>query len=147
EVFAPLSAGGKVILADNALELPNLPAADQVVLINSVPSAITQLLRIGPLPPSVRTVNLAGEPLETALVNQIYQQCAVARVYDLYGPTETTVYSTFALRSKDVPATIGRPISNTQIYLLDEQLQPVPIGVAGELHIGGEGLARGYLNR
>jgi len=147
ELFVPLSAGGKIILAENALQLPNLPAVNQVVLVNTVPSAINQLVRGGTLPPSVRTVNLAGEPLETVLVQQIYQQETVAKVYDLYGPSETTVYSTFALRSKDGPATIGRPISNTQIYLLDEHLQPVAVGVPGELHIGGDGLARGYLNR
>ncbi len=95
----------------------------------------------------MRTINLAGEPLSTALVQQIYAQTTVERVFDLYGPSGDTTYSTCALRRPDGPATIGRPIANTQIYLLDSSLQPVPIGVPGELYIGGAGLARGYLNR
>jgi ubiquinone/menaquinone biosynthesis C-methylase UbiE/alpha-ketoglutarate-dependent taurine dioxygenase/acyl carrier protein len=65
----------------------------------------------------------------------------------LYGPTEDTTYSTYALRGALEAATIGRPIANTQVYLLDALLQPVPIGVAGELYLGGAGLARGYLKR
>jgi acyl carrier protein len=68
-------------------------------------------------------------------------------VNDLYGPTETTTYSTLALRAPRQPETIGVPIANTQVYLLDACLNPVPIGVTGELCIGGDGVARGYLNR
>ena len=146
ELFVPLSVGGAVILAKNALELPNLKCADQVTLVNTVPSAAAELLRIDGIPGSVRTVNLAGEPLSTELVRQLYDK-DIDRIYDLYGPTEDTTYSTFALRGRQGPATIGRPIANTQIYLLDQNLNPVPIGVPGELHIGGAGLARGYLNR
>jgi amino acid adenylation domain-containing protein len=147
ELFVPLCTGGKVILAENALALPTLPAANQVTLINTVPSAMRELLRLKGVPPSVRVVNLAGEPLPTALVEQIYRETAAQKVYDLYGPTETTTYSTGALRQSSEPATIGRPLANEQVYLLDRHLQPVPIGVAGELFIGGDGLARGYLNR
>jgi len=147
ELFVPLSWGGKVILAKNALNLRTLPAQEDVTLVNTVPSAMAELLREGPLPHSVRTVNLAGEPLSTQLVQQIYQQGTVQRVFDLYGPSEDTTYSTFALRSSSGPATIGRPIANKQGYILDPNLQPVPVGVSGELHIGGNGLARGYLNR
>jgi amino acid adenylation domain-containing protein len=146
ELFVPLSWGGRVILAENALHLPTLPAARQVTLINTVPSAMAELLHAGNLPASVRTVNLAGEPLRPELVQQIYRQKSVQRVFDLYGPSEDTTYSTFALRQRQGPATIGRPIANTQAYLLDEQLQPVPIGIPGELYLGGDGLARGYLN-
>ncbi|MEO6244411.1 MAG: AMP-binding protein, partial [Opitutaceae bacterium] len=88
ELFVTLSVGGKVILAENALELPALPAASEVTLVNTVPSVIAELIRNGRLPHSVRTVNLAGEALPTALVDQIYQRSAVAKVYDLYGPSE-----------------------------------------------------------
>jgi surfactin family lipopeptide synthetase A len=148
ELFLPLSVGGKVILAENALSLPTLPAVQEITLINTVPSAIAELVRSSSIPSSVRTVNLAGEPLQNQLVQQIYQQETIQRVFNLYGPSEDTTYSTFALVKKgDSIVTIGRPISNTQVYLLDEHLQPVPIGVPGELYIGGEGLARGYLNR
>ena len=147
EMFVPLSSGGKVIIARDALELPTLQTAEPVTLVNTVPSAMAELMRTGGVPTSVRTVCLAGEPLPTRLVQQIYQQQTIEKVFDLYGPTEDTTYSTFALRSVSGPATIGRPIANTQIYLLDAQLQPVPIGVAGELYIGGSGLARCYRNR
>nr|MDZ8004801.1 amino acid adenylation domain-containing protein [Nostoc sp. DedSLP05]MDZ8097429.1 amino acid adenylation domain-containing protein [Nostoc sp. DedSLP01] len=149
ELFVTLSVGGKVILAQNALHLPTLTAANQVTLINTVPSAIAQLIRDEHLPQQVCTVNLAGEPLQNQLVQQIYQRSQVKRVFNLYGPSEDTTYSTFSLieQGATTSPTIGRPISNTQIYILDSHLQPVPIGVPGELHIGGVGLARGYLNR
>ncbi|MDZ8030713.1 non-ribosomal peptide synthetase [Nostoc sp. DedSLP04] len=148
EIFVPLSCGGKVILAENALYLPNLLAAQEVTLINTVPSAIAELLRIQGIPTSVRIVNLAGEPLQNRLVQQIYTLDNIQKVFNLYGPTEDTTYSTFALVNKgDSSVTIGRPITNTYCLLLDEQMQIVPTGVSGELYIGGEGLARGYLNR
>jgi amino acid adenylation domain-containing protein/FkbH-like protein len=147
EIFVPLSCGGKVILADNALALPSLPATCEVSLVNTVPSAMKELLRAKAIPDSVSVVNLAGEPLSTALADQIYRQTAVRKVYDLYGPTETTTYSTGGLRLPGAAASIGRPLANERVYLLDGQLQPVPIGVPGELFIGGAGVARGYLHR
>src|SRR5579885_1001744 len=149
ELFAPLSCGGTVIVAENALHLPTLPMAQRVTLINTVPSVMTELLRAGTLPPSVEVVNLAGEALPRSLVQQLYQQPSVKKVYNLYGPSEDTTYSTWALveRERQGNPPIGRPISNSQTYILDQHLQPVPIGVAGELYVGGAGLARGYLNR
>jgi amino acid adenylation domain-containing protein len=147
ELFVPLSWGGKVILAENALHLHSIRANNEVTLINTVPSVMAELLAMGKLPDSVRTVNLAGEPLRPELVRQIYGCGKVEKVYDLYGPSETTTYSTFTLRVAEGPPTIGRPISNTRIYILDGNLQPVPIGVLGELYIGGAGVARGYVNR
>jgi amino acid adenylation domain-containing protein len=147
ELFVPLTSGGTVILAENILQLAGLPDRDAVTLINTVPSAMTELLRLQAVPPSVRTINLAGEPLAPDLVRQLHELPGVERVYDLYGPSETTTYSTFALREPDGPATIGRPIAGTQIYLLDAGRQPVPIGVAGEVFIAGAGVARGYLHR
>ncbi|RCJ36597.1 non-ribosomal peptide synthetase [Nostoc punctiforme NIES-2108] len=146
ELFVPLSWGGKVILVENALHLPSLVA--KVSLVNTVPSIIAELLQVDGLLPSVRTVNLAGEPLQNHLVQQIYQNHRIQKVFNLYGPSEDTTYSTFTQVNKgDNKVTIGRPIANTQIYLLDTNLQPVPIGVPGEIYIGGAGLARGYLNR
>ena len=147
EIFVPLSWGGTVILALDALQLPSLPAAHAVTLINTVPSAIAELLWMQGIPASVQTVNLAGEPLRSQLVDQIYAQGTVQQVYDLYGPSEDTTYSTVALRRSNGPQTIGRPIAQTQTYILDRHYQPVPVGVPGELYIGGAGLARGYLNR
>jgi amino acid adenylation domain-containing protein len=147
EMFAPLSCGGKVILAEDALQLQTLKAKSEVKLINTVPSAMAELVRLGGLPDNLETVNLAGEPLRTSLVREIYRQPSIKRVYDLYGPSEDTTYSTFALRSGEQPATIGRPVFNTRVYILDRCLQPVPIGVAGELYLGGLGLVRGYFDR
>jgi len=147
ELFVPLSCGGKVILAVDVLHVLNWASSKDVRLINTVPSAMVELLRIGGLPESLQTVNLAGEPLQASLVQKIYEQRQVRRVFDLYGPSEDTTYSTYALRIPNGPTTIGRPVSNSRIYILDSHLQPVPIGVPGELYIGGAGVARGYLRR
>ncbi|MBD2489455.1 non-ribosomal peptide synthetase [Aulosira sp. FACHB-615] len=149
EMFVPLSCGGKVILIENALYISNLPATCGVTLINTVPSVIAQLLQTDHIPASVQTVNIAGEPLQNQLVQKLYQQAHIQQVFNLYGPSEDTTYSTFALIQKGANSTppIGRPIHNTQTYLLDENLQPVPIGVPGMLYLGGAGLARGYLNK
>ena len=147
ELFVPLSWGGRVFLVENALQLYETANVKRVTLINTVPSVMTALLKAGRLPDSVRVVNLAGEPLRPELVKELYQTTTAEKVYDLYGPSETTTYSTFTLRMTDRPATIGRPICNTQVYVLDSNLQLVPIGVPGEIHIGGSGVARGYLGR
>jgi acyl-coenzyme A synthetase/AMP-(fatty) acid ligase len=147
ELFAPLTCGGKILLVENALRLAGWSAAHEISLINTVPSVIAELLRSHGIPGSVRTINLAGEPLPTALVDQIYQLPHVDRVFDLYGPTEDTIYSTFTLRKPSEPATIGRQLSNKVLYIFDAFQQLVPIGVPGELYIGGDGLAREYLNR
>jgi non-ribosomal peptide synthetase component F len=84
-----------VIVAHNALELPQLAVRDQVTLINTVPSAMTELVRQDAVPPSVVTVNLAGEPLKRELVDAVYATGTVERVYNLYGPSEDTTYSTW----------------------------------------------------
>ncbi len=149
ELFVPLCWGGRVILAENALHLPTLPDAKNITLINTVPSAITELLRINGIPDRVRIFNLAGEPLSHQLVQQLYQHYPSSQVFNLYGPTEATTYATFTLVQKagSKSPTIGRPLANTQVYILDSHLQPVPIGVVGELYIGGAGLARHYLHR
>jgi len=147
EIFAPLTCGGTIIMAENALALATIPKASKVSLLNTVPSAMTELLNLDVVPSSVAVVNLAGEELRPDLVRRIYESTSVRTLNDLYGPTECTTYSTWARRAIDGPHTIGRPISNTQIYILDRYLAPVPIGVVGEIYIGGEGLARGYLNQ
>ena len=147
ELFVPLSSGGKVIVVDHVLQLLTLPASQDVKLVNTVPSAMVELLRLGGLPESVETVSLAGEALSPSLVDQLYERPHIKRVYDLYGPSEDTTYSTYELRVPAGRTTIGRPISNTQTYVLDPAGEPVPIGVPGELYLGGAGLARAYLQR
>ncbi len=149
EIFLPLSCGGTVILADDALALRSLPARDQVTLINTVPSALAALLRLGDLPSGVRTVNLAGEPLPVELARAAYEQPAVQRVYNLYGPSEDTTYSTFDLVERDCvqPPPIGCAVTGSSSYVVDARLRRVAQGVPGELLLGGQGQARGYLGR
>ena len=147
ELFATLAWGGRVILVGNVLALARLPADAGVTLVNTVPSAMATLLATGALPASVTTVNLAGEPLKNALVAQLYRTGTVRTVYDLYGPSETTTYSTFTRRVDGATPSIGRPIANTQIYLLDATRELVAPGSIGEIYIGGVGVARGYLGR
>lgn len=95
---------------------------------------------------------LGGEAASWHLIKQIQKYSPTCRIFNHYGPTETTVgVLTYSLKSRQVDhhsenVPIGRPLANAQVYVLNQQLQPVPIGVSGELHIGGAGLARGYLN-
>lgn len=152
EIFAPLSCGGSAIVVKNALALAELSesVAQRVKLINTVPSAMRELVRMKAVPASVRVVNLAGEALPSDLVSEIYEVSEVKQVFNLYGPSEDTTYSTYAQipRTHDaIQVPIGKPIKNTQVYVLDERMEPLPIGAPGELLIGGEGLARGYLGR
>jgi len=147
EIFVPLSVGGKVIVVQNALYLPSADAKDEVTLINTVPSAMAELVQMKAVPSSVKTVNLAGEALPESLVNEIYRATPVEKVYNLYGPTEDTTYSTYTLTHAHERVTIGRPLPNTQAYVLDRHGNPQPIGVPGELHLAGAGMARGYYGR
>jgi non-ribosomal peptide synthetase component F len=147
EIFVTLARGGSIVMARNALELPDLPERDQVRLINTVPSAIAALQRTGQIRPGVRIINLAGEPLKQSLVDTLYRETAVAHVYDLYGPSEDTTYSTCTRRELGGQANIGRPLVNTAAYMLDGQLQQAPLGVAAELYLAGDGITRGYLFR
>jgi amino acid adenylation domain-containing protein len=145
EIFVPLCLGGTVYLAENALELPSLPAAGEVTLLNTVPAAAAALAEI---PASVRTINLAGEPLHPELAARLYENSRGERVLNLYGPSEDTTYSTWASVSRGAErVTIGRPLPGTRVSLLDRAFQPVPVGVTGELCLAGAGLARGYFGR
>lgn len=148
ELFVTLCHGGTIILAKDAMDLPNLSARNQVRLINSVPSLIAELLRQGGVPSSVEVVNLAGEALSPSLVDDLYATGFVRDVYNLYGPSEDSTYSTWA---RQVPlqteATIGQTLPHTTAYVLDRSLNLVAPGVTGELYLGGEGLAQGYYCR
>ena len=149
ELFVPLSVGGTIRVVENALALSETPEAADVTLINTVPSVMAELLRAGGVPPRVRVVNLAGEPLPGTLAQRLYEQTSAKLVFNLYGPTEDTTYSTAALvmRGAAGDPPIGSPITGTSAYVLDGSLSPVPIGIPGELYLGGAGLARGYLGR
>lgn len=147
ELFVTLATGGTVVLGRNALALAQDDRPQGVSLLNTVPSAIDELRRAKAIPASVRTINLAGEPLLPDLVDALYAETAVRDVYDLYGPSEDTTYSTFIRREPHGRKSIGRPVGNTQLYILDQAMNPVPVGIPGEIYLGGAGLARGYLNR
>ena len=147
EMFVPLSMGGKLIVVQNALYLPSAEARDEVTLINTVPSAMTELVHMGAVPASVKTINLAGEALSETLVSEIYENTSAEAVYNLYGPTEDTTYSTYTLTKPGHRVTIGRPLPGSQAYVLDTHGNPQPVGIPGELYLAGAGLARGYFGR
>jgi amino acid adenylation domain-containing protein len=148
EIFVTLGSGGRVILVENALELMEMEEAarEEVRLINTVPSAMAELVRLGGVSAGVRVVNLAGEALSRSLVERVYEVGTVERVLNLYGPTEATTYSTYAEIAMGAEVSIGRAVENTEAYVLDGGMTMVPVGVVGELYLGGEGLARGYLH-
>ncbi|MBC8753910.1 amino acid adenylation domain-containing protein [Kordia sp. YSTF-M3] len=146
EIMGTLSLGGTIILAKNALELTQLPAINQVRTCVMVASAMQALLSTEELPKSIQCLVFGGEALKRSLVEQVYAQNPKLRVLNAYGPTEDTVYSTIA----EVPlgtqvVTIGMSVPNSRAYILDDTLQPVSAGIAGELYLAGSKLARGYL--
>lgn len=148
EIFLPLSQGHTVILVENILYVPELAAQEDITLLNTVPSAIEELVQLEAVPPSVRVINLAGEALQQSVVERIQQRYPHVTVYNLYGPSEDTTYSTVLRIPADHHAsiTIGRPIAGSQAYILDEQLNPVPHGTKGTIYLAGNGLCRGYLH-
>ncbi|MCG8312645.1 MAG: amino acid adenylation domain-containing protein [Pseudomonadales bacterium] len=148
EIFVPLAMGGAIILAENALAIPELPNRNNISLINTVPSAAAELVRMKAIPDSTLVINLAGEPLSANLVRQLYENSRANAVFNLYGPSEDTTYSTGVRLARDIPldqtVSIGRPILNTQSYVLDQHQRLIVPGMVGELYLGGAGITRGY---
>ncbi|HEX8906342.1 MAG TPA: amino acid adenylation domain-containing protein, partial [Longimicrobiaceae bacterium] len=150
ETWVPLSLGARIVLVPNALHLASLPADERVEVASMVPSAAAELLRMGGIPASVRSLNLGGEPLRNELAQELYRALPRLRqVLNLYGPTEDTTYSTWAVaaRGAERPVPVGRPVANSRLYLLDARLRPVGEGETGEIWMAGQGLGRGYLRR
>ncbi|MFK4221388.1 amino acid adenylation domain-containing protein [Streptomyces sp. NPDC020880] len=145
EILGTLVLGGTVVLSENVLALRELPAAHRVRTAIMVPSAMKALLAAGPLPCGLRSVVLGGEVLSRSLVEQLHADPCAPRVVNVYGPTEATVFIT-AVEAGSGPITIGSPVLDARAYVLDESLQPVPAGTAGELALAGDQLARGYLH-
>ncbi|GAB2810444.1 hypothetical protein GCM10027091_47990 [Streptomyces daliensis] len=147
EIFGPLCTGGTVVLARDALALTEGESGDPE-LVNTVPSAARALLETGGIPSSVRTINLAGEPLPAELADRLHRALPGVTVNNLYGPTEYTTYATWCeVEAGASRVTVGRPVANTRVYVLDALGEPVPVGVAGEVFLSGVGLARGYWAR
>lgn len=147
EIFFPLCMGKECLVIDDVLAFNEVPQQARVSLINTVPSAAKALLENNAIPKSVLIMSLVGEPLKASLVDLLYNNTQVKKVIDNYGPTEDTIFSTFFLREKSGIETIGKPIDNTQAYVLDKDTNMLPIGVVGELCLAGEGVARGYFNQ
>jgi amino acid adenylation domain-containing protein len=148
EVLMAWGGGATLYLGNKDNLMPGLPLVerlrdDAITHITLPPSALAVLPWENL--PSLQTIIVAGEACSPELVKKWSQG---RNFFNGYGPTEGSVCATIAkYTSFDEKITIGRPITNVQVYILDPHLQPVPIGVAGELHIGGAGLARGYLDR
>ncbi|MBD9358039.1 non-ribosomal peptide synthetase/type I polyketide synthase [Methylomonas albis] len=155
EIYLPLISGAHLLLADRetALDGRQLQATLQchgISHMQATPATWRLLLESDWKAPKPFNVLCGGEALPVALARQLLENGL--RLWNLYGPTETTIWSSvrevLALRpDQEAVEPIGHPIQNTQIHILDKTHQPLPIGIVGELHIGGDGLARGYLNR
>ena len=151
ELFLPLIVGAHLVLATrrDAIDgevLASLIHRYRVTAMQATPSTWRLLLAADPVVPISVTAMCGGEALPPDLANHLTSRGAT--LWNLYGPTETTVWSTIQRVQPDSgPVPIGRPIANTQVYVLDRDLSPLPAGIAGELWIGGVGVARGYLGR
>ncbi len=148
EIFITLTSGAMLILGTASKLMPG-DDLKQILYQSSVTHVALPPSALAVLPtdelPALGQIIVGGEPCPTELVNQ---WSVGRRFFNAYGPSESTIYATVAqISDGSEKITIGRPIANIQIYILDKHLQPVPIGVPGELYIGGDGLARGYLNR
>jgi amino acid adenylation domain-containing protein len=145
EIFYPLVDGKPLRLLQNGLEIEDWLAVDENVLLNTVPAMIANLLERKVSLQRVAAINMAGEPIPAKVINGLDMHRIAVR--NLYGPTEDTTYSTCYRFSASSKVLIGKPIANTHVYLLDNAMHLVPVGVPGEVYLGGAGVAAGYLNR
>ncbi|WP_160670946.1 non-ribosomal peptide synthetase [Clostridium sp. C8-1-8] len=154
ESLLPLISGVKVVIADeeeqmDATLIDKLIVKNRIDMIQATPSRIKLLIESGSKLNCFRylkEIMIGGEALQYELLKQI-KSVYDGKIFNMYGPTETTVWSMVKELTNTDNITIGKPIANTQIYILDEENKLQPIGVSGELCIGGDGLARGYFNR
>ena len=149
EIVMALRSGATLCLADRESLLTGQPLLellrDRAITHVTLPPAVLAVLPLASLP-ALQTIICAGESCSEDIVKKWWKP--QRRFFNAYGLTEVTVCSTIAeIKSTSEQLSIGRPISNTQTYILDNHLQPVPIGINGELYIGGDGLGRGYINR
>ena len=151
ELLLPLSTGASVVIASrdettDGFALRELLESAGITMMQATPATWRMLLATGWTGNSDLKVLCGGEALDRELAEQLHS--ASGDVWNMYGPTETTIWSScHQYQPTDEFISVGRPIGNTRMYVLDAQLEPVPVGVNGELFIGGDGLARGYRER
>jgi len=157
QILTPLAAGGTLLMLDSITAIKDSPLYQEVTCISGTPSTILEIILNGLLPPGISVIGLGAEPVSPELADQLSkirsEHPSLQYLYIVYGLTEAGCFSTaYKLRRssldrlKDITNNIGRPIDGASIYILDGALNLCPAGVPGELHIGGDGLARGYLN-
>ncbi|MFC9386477.1 non-ribosomal peptide synthetase [Streptomyces venezuelae] len=150
EVYVPLLSGAGVVVGEDGLvldpeALTALVRRAGVTVMQATPALWQELVTREPEAVRGLRVLVGGEAVPPALAEALTAHAA--EVTNLYGPTETTIWSTAVQLVADEPVTLGRPIRNTGVYVLDAGLRPVPAGVAGELYLSGAGVARGYVGR
>lgn len=151
EIYLPLSLGASLEIVSREVSsdgrrLRSKLTSSGATVVQATPATWRMLLEAGWEGDPRLKILCGGEALPRTLANQLVQKAG--SLWNMYGPTETTIWSTTAkVEPRNGAVSVGRPIANTQAFILDKVLQPVPIGIAGELYIGGDGLARGYLKR
>lgn len=157
ELYLPLIVGARLVVVTREVTADGTQLLEQLdscgaTLMQATPATWRLLLAAGWQSHRPLKILCGGEALDYSLVNQLLKRGT--ELWNLYGPTETTIWSAVhkvepqnSAASQNGFVSVGQPIANTQFYILDQYMQPVPVGVSGELHIGGVGLARGYLNR
>ncbi|SLM64223.1 MULTISPECIES: non-ribosomal peptide synthetase [Dickeya] len=154
ELYLPLMTGASIVLASRTQAMDphallKLLQTRDITIMQATPTTWRLLVDTDPTPHPQLKILCGGEALPSDLATRLYG--FGASLWNLYGPTETTVWSTCnRVKAEDITQynqSIGRPIANTQIYVLDKHGKPVPLGAIGELYIGGDGVARGYHQR
>jgi amino acid adenylation domain-containing protein len=151
DMFLPLVAGGRLVIASqedarDPARLAELMREIAPSVMQATPATWRAVIEAGWTGDPRMTIQSSGEALPRDLAQQLLPRCRM--LWNMYGPTETTIWSTAQrVESGTGPVPIGRPIANTQVYVLDHRRNLVPAGVTGDLYIGGAGLARGYLRR
>ena len=149
ELYLPLLVGARVVVVDRKIaadgkRLAQMLETIQATVLQATPATWHMLLEAGWQPGKVKVL-CGGEALPQDMARVLAE--GTAEVWNLYGPTETTIWSTTRRLNAECHLSIGSPLGNTQVYVVDGRFEAVPVGVAGELCIGGAGLARGYWNR
>jgi amino acid adenylation domain-containing protein len=150
EILLPLTCGASVVIAStetthDGMALAELITRCGVTVVQATPSTLRMLLDAGWMGAPQLKILCGGEAWTAELADMLLTRCS--SLWNMYGPTETTVWSAVSKVESGRPIVIGMPVANTRLYVLDRALQLLPVGVPGELYIGGKGLARGYLNQ